>query len=77
MSTTAVGASSRRGLGARVWGAVVAGWGVVTGLAPGARYQVTAQKDGAGCKVALAPGGGASASSAGVLRLRISDCVAR
>jgi hypothetical protein len=34
MSATAAHVSAPRRFGARVWGAVVAGWGVVTGIAP-------------------------------------------
>ncbi len=34
MSATAAHVSAPRRFGARVWGAVVAGWGVVTGVAP-------------------------------------------
>ena len=40
MSAAVVGAPSGRGLGARMWGAVVAGWGVVTGVAPHVLHHV-------------------------------------
>ena len=40
MSATTVGTSGRRGLGARLWGAVVAGWAVVTGVAPHVLHHV-------------------------------------
>src|SRR5512133_1180802 len=40
MSVTAAPASVRRGLGARLWGAVVAGWAVVAGVAPHVLHHV-------------------------------------
>lgn len=40
MSVTAAPAPYRRSLGARLWGAVVAGWAVVTGVAPHVLHHV-------------------------------------
>ena len=48
---------------------------VVTGLAPGGRYAASATKDGALCRVAIAPGDSTAASAAGVLALGVRDCV--
>src|SRR5262249_23610563 len=50
---------------------------VVTGLAPGGKYAVTAAADGASCKVAILPGGALAASSAGVLRVQIAACAVK
>ena len=50
---------------------------IVTGLAPGQKYAVNASKDGANCKIALLPGGGVAASSAGVLSLSVNGCVVK
>jgi hypothetical protein len=47
---------------------------VLTGLAPGGKYAVTATADGAACKVAVLPGGALAASSAGVLKVRFAAC---
>ncbi len=48
---------------------------IVTGLAPGSKYVVTAKKEGALCTVALLPGGSVGASGAGVIRLEVVACV--
>ena len=47
---------------------------IVADLAPGAGYAVAIAPDGAGCKVTLTPGGGKSASAAGVIALDASGC---
>ncbi len=47
---------------------------VVVGLVPSAKYGATLEASGAGCKVALGPGGNLAASASGVLTLNVAAC---
>lgn len=48
---------------------------LIVGLAPGGRYGISIAKEGADCKVSLAPGGAAAASASGTLTIDSHGCV--